>query len=265
MFRNRCFKEEPRCIARIVSRLFPVVLARAEGEVESPHTHTAETYTSGNANSNPINFEQLVAQARKEEKDKLYPRIKKLEDENAALLKSSNDSLLKIAALTQEIEKIKGEGAEKTSAEVKELEKKLAAAEKALEDLKKSAVDEEALRASIEKEYSVKLYIRDKVAENKDDILTILAEGITGSTEEEVDKAIQEAKEKTLSVKKDLGLVDESGNPVSTPQKKDKTAKVSNPNPAVGRADSELSIEYLRGLDPRSKEYAELRKKMGLR
>ena len=262
MFRNRCFKEEPRCIARIVNRLFPVVLAHAEGD--ETHTHT-ETVASGNANNTSINFEQLVAQARKEEKDKLYPRIKKLEDENAVLLKSSNDSLLKIAALTQEIEKIKGEGAEKTSAEVKELEKKLAAAEKALEDLKKSAVDEAALRASIEKEYSVKLYIRDKVAENKDDILAILAEGITGSTEEEVDKAIEAAKEKTLSVKKDLGLVDESGNPVSTPPKKDKPAKVSNPNPAMARVDSELSIEYLRGLDPRSKEYAELRKKMGLR
>jgi hypothetical protein len=48
--------------------------AYADGEDDDP--------PAGGKEKDPpqLNFEQLIANARKEEKDKLYPRIKKLED-----------------------------------------------------------------------------------------------------------------------------------------------------------------------------------------
>lgn len=259
MYQNRSFIGKKNFLKSLATnRLSPVITAYADDGEEKTVETTPPT----------INYENLVAQARKEEKDKLYPRIKKLEEENATLLKNSNDSLLKVAALTQELENARAEGSAKSSKEVEALNAKITELEAQLEEAKKSAVNEEEVRAKVEKEYAVKLYIRDKVAENKDSILTILAEDITGATEEEVDKAIEAAKEKTLAVKKDLGLVDEEGKPVSTPQKKDEKPSTKKPpvvNPPMEKGGSELSVDYIRGLDPRSPEYAEVRKKLGLR
>ena len=239
---------------RILGRL--VLSAHAEGEGDPDPNPTGETAPT-------VNFEQMIAQARKEEKDKLYPRIKKAEDENKTLTASVNKYLLENAALRDEIEKLKNNSG--NDSKIQELEAKISTLEEENKTLKETAPKEEDIRKKIEAEFEVKLYAQEQISANKDSIISILIPEITGKTKEEIDSAINSAKEKTKSIKKDLGLdVDDDDKSKKTPApQKQKKAPVAVP-PASPSGD-EFDAEYVRNLDPRSKEYAEFRKKMGLR
>ena len=214
-----------------------------------------------------INFEQAIAQARKEEKDKLYPRIKKAEDEVKSLTTSVNKYLLENAALKDELEKVKNQPADP---KIKELEDKVKTLEDENKTLKENAPNEEEIRQRVEAEYEVKLYAQEQINANKGSIISILIPEITGKTKEEIDSAIASAKEKTKTIKKDLGINveeeeeedDKKKNKTPSPNKQ-KKAPVANP--ASTEDGEEFDAEYIRNLDPRSKEYAEFRKKMGLR
>lgn len=230
--------------------------------------------SSQSAPQQEINFEQLIANARKEEKEKLYPRIRKLEDENKALVKSSNEALLKLAQVTGERDdyKSKLEKAEKAddSEEVKELKGKIATLEKDLEEAKKVEVpNEEELRTQIEQEfeqkYKVKEYKMNKLSENKGAILDVFVGEVSGDTEEEIDKSINSLIEKSNEVKKSLGLIDDDGNPIDNGTRNieidDKPPKVNPKNPS---GVEEFTSEYIRNLKPGTPEYTEFRKKLGL-
>lgn len=222
----------------------------------------------GNPQTPPsVNFEQMIAQARKEEKDKLYPRIKKAEDENKTLTASVNKYLLENAALKDELEKLKNNSGD--SAKIKELEEKIASLETENKTLKENAPNEDEIRKKIEAEFEVKMYAQEQINANKDSIISILIPEITGKTKEEIDSAIASAKEKTKTIKKDLGLdVDDEGDDKSKGKKTpapQKQKKAPASNPATDGDGEEFDAEYVRNLDPRSKEYAEFRKKMGLR
>src|SRR5699024_8250334 len=99
---------------------------------------------------------------------------------------------------------------------------------------------EDAIREQIRAEYEVKMYAKEQLAKHNDDILPIFTEEVKGVTREEVDAAIKAAVDKSTKVKKDLGLIDEEGNPVGVPKKKKKSggedtgeepSKKKNPNP----------------------------------
>lgn len=225
------------------------------------------TPTEGGEPTPGVNFEQMIAQARKEEKDKLYPRIKKAEDENKTLTASVNKYLLENAALKDELEKLKNKPND--DSKVKELEDKIKTLEDENKSLKENTPNEEEIRQKIEAEYEVKMYAQEQIASNKDSIISILIPEITGKTKEEIDSAIASAKEKTKSIKKDLGLdVDEGEGGDDKSKKKQpatKQKKAPAAAPAVDEGGEEFDAEYVRNLDPRSPEYAEFRKKMGLR
>lgn len=221
----------------------------------------------GNPQTPPsVNFEQMIAQARKEEKDKLYPRIKKAEEEVKTLTGSVNKYLLENAALKDELEKLKNNSGDATK--IKELEDKITALENENKTLKENTPNEDEIRQRIEAEFEVKMYAQEQITANKDSIISILIPEIIGNTKEEIDSAIASAKEKTKTIKRDLGLdVDDEGEDKSkekkTPAPKQKKAPASAP--AVDDSGDEFDAEYVRNLDPRSKEYAEFRKKMGLK
>ena len=223
----------------------------------------------GNPQNPPVNFEQMIAQARKEEKDKLYPRIKKAEEENKTLTASINKYLLENAALKDELEKLKNNSG--NDSKIKELEEKIATLENENKTLKENTPNEEEIRQRIEAEYEVKLYAQEQITANKDSIISILIPEITGKTKEEIDSAIASAKEKTKTIKKDLGLEVEDDDDDEGKSKKKKTPaptkqkKAPAAAPAVDDDGEEFDAEYVRNLDPRSKEYAEFRKKMGLK
>lgn len=221
----------------------------------------------------PVNFEEMIARVRREEKDKLYGRIKKLEDENATLRTSNNDYILKIAGYQTQVDKLTAdlEAAKKqdNEGEVKKLNDKIQSLTAELEEAKKNVPDEAAIRAQVEAEYEVKLYLKDKLAENSDKILPVFVEGVTGKTKEEIDASITAAVDKSTKTKKDLGLIDDDGNPVGGAKGKKKSDKTPKTNPPVVNPapvdTEEFDPDYVRNLDPRSPEYAEFRKKMGLR
>lgn len=242
----------------------------------------ADEGSTGDAtpNVNPapsLNFEQLIAQARKEEKDKLYPRIKKLEEENAAHVENINGYLIKIGDLTKAVENLtaengklkKGDGEE--SQEVKDLKSQLEALKAENETLKNSSTNESELRKQIEAEYEVKLYAKEQLAENKDAILSTFTAEVTGSTKEEVDEAVKRAIEKSLNIKKELGLVDDKGNQKKPAKNKSgdtntpTVPQAANPVENSGSTVVNYSAEYIRNLDPKSEEYKEFRKSLGLK
>ena len=57
----------------------------------------------------PVNFEQLIAKAREEEKNKLYPTIEKLKTENATYIQTHNEDLIAIGTKDKEIERLNSE------------------------------------------------------------------------------------------------------------------------------------------------------------
>lgn len=217
----------------------------------------------------PVNFEVAIAQARKEEKDKLYLKIKNLQEENKSLSTSVNKYVLENAALKEDIEKQKAAGVDVVK--YKQLEERVKTLEEENTSLKENTPKEEEIRNQIAAEYEVKMHIQQVIAENKDSVLGILVPSITGKTKEEVDAALESAKKQTLDTRKELGLVDDEGKPTKPGKKKteehqEKPPRVPAANPAVDSfKEEEFDADYVRNLDPRSPEYAEFRKKMGLR
>lgn len=247
--------------------------------VLTAHADEGDTTEGGNSDPKPsINYEQLISQARKEEKEKLYPRIKKLEEDNANLVKTGNDNLIKIGDLMKTIEtlqveikglKEKGEGED--SETVTKLKAEIEALKSDNEKLKSETPNEEEIRKQIEAEYEVKMYATEQQTANKDEILSSFLPEVVGKTKEEIDEAVKKAKEKTIAIKKDLGLVDEEGKPVDKfkPSKsnKEKTKTPPKTNPTYGDEHTAPTFdpEYIRNLDPASEEYKEFRKSLGLK
>lgn len=216
-----------------------------------------------------INYEDLIAKARKEEKDKQYKAIEKLKQQVATLTEQHNNDLLKIADLesqlkqanekltasnkgdSEEVATLKKEIADLNTAK-KELEDKVTAFE-ANKPVSREEVEAQ-VREELEAEYEVKNYKVTQLAEHKDDIL--VPELVFGSTKEEIDASIQKALERSAEIKKTLGIG-------SKPTKR--TPK-SPTNPSVSKVqDNDISLEYLASLDVSSPEYLEVRKKLGLR
>ena len=218
-----------------------------------------------------INYEDLIAKARKEEKEKQYKTIEKLKAQVNTLTEQHNGDLLKIADLEKQLqdanEKLTkaGSGDSEEVKTLKETIKNLTADKENLDKKvkeyeSKKPVDREEIvaevKAELEAEYEVKTYKATKMAELKDDIL--VPELVFGNSKEEIDASIQSALERSAEIKKNLGI--------STDKKQEKRTPKSPANPSVSRVqDTQVSIERLATLDVRSPEYAELRKQLGLR
>lgn len=239
-----------------------------ENDPDTDHV-TPSTEPSGGSPAPSLNLEEVISRVRREEKDKLYGKIKKLEEERNELRGKVNDYIMQIAQYQARLE-----DAEKKAdpAEVKKLQDQVEQLTKDLEEAKKSAPDEEELRKKIQAEFDVKLYAKEQLAEHED-ILSIFHDEVKGNTKEEVDASIAAAVEKSTKVKKDLGLVDDEGNPTDGKKKKKKkdegggTQRKDPPvaNPTSDNEEPGFDPDYIRNLDPRSDEYKEFRKKMGLR
>ena len=216
-----------------------------------------------------INYEDLIAKARKEEKEKQYKSIEKLKSQVNTLTEQHNNDLLKVADLEKKLQEANdkltkaGSG---DSEELKTLKESVKTLEKEKKDLEDKVKDFESkkpvsreeveaeVRAELEAEYEVKTYKATKMAELKDDIL--VPELVFGNTKEEIDSSIQSALERSAEIKKNLGIS----------EKHSKRTPKSPSNPSVNSVqDTEVSLEKLATMDVRSPEYAELRKQLGLK
>lgn len=212
------------------------------------------TEPQGTPSTPTVNYEDLIAKARQQEKAKLYPQITKLEEEKKSLVEKNNANLLIIGEKDAEISELKKQLAEaqKTSqkgASEKEqsLLSKVSELEKELADTKANICSREELENEIRAEYEVKLYREQKLREVGD---TIIPELITGATKEEIDASILVSQERFNQISnKILGGVQVPVGNVSTTSLNTK----------------ELKIEDITKIDPRSPEYAQLRAKLGLK
>lgn len=220
-----------------------------------------------------INYEDLIAKARKEEKDKQYNTINRLKNENATLTENHNKSLLKIGELETQISDLNkklntaSKGDIEAVVELKEQNSTLVREKEALEeklrnyegtDIPSEEDIEKRVRAELEEEYKVKTYKAEKMAELKGELL--VPELVMGTTIEEIDASIESALERSKEIKKSLGFKDGS---VKSPQRK-RTPKTTNPSVDQVQ-DKEYSAEYIASLDVTSPEYAEFRKHYGLK
>ena len=230
----------------------PVFAEEPQGTEPTPQGGQEPTEPQPQANT--VNFEDLIAKARQQEKAKLYPQIQKLQEQNNALTEKNNAHLLTIGekdARISELEKQLAESnnASKKGASEKEasLLSKIAELEKELTDIKANTVSREEIEAEIKAEYDVKLYREQKLREVGD---TVIPELITGTTIEEIDASIKVSQERYNQItSKFLGGVQ---------------VPVANVNTSSFQA-KDLKIEDIANLDPRSPEYAELRARLGLR
>lgn len=229
------------------------------------------TGEGGEVKTPTINYEDLIAKARKEEKDKQYKTIEKLKSQVDTLTEQHNSDLLKVADLEKKLQEANdkltkaGSG---DSEEVKTLKGTIKTLEKERDDLDKKVKEfegkkpvsreevEAEVRKELETEYEVKTYKATKMTEHKDDIL--VPELVFGNTKEEIDASIQSALERSNEIRKNLGI--------STDKKTEKRTPKSPANPSVSSVqDNQISLERLATLDVRSPEYAQLRKQLGLR
>lgn len=207
-----------------------------------------------------VNYEDLISKARKEEKDKLYPKIKDLETQVSTLTEKVNSHLLTIESKDREISDLQGElqkakdsKVESESESVKRLQSEVEKLQKELDGVEK--VDKSALEQEIEDrikaDYDMKVYRLEKLndPEIRDNIIPEL---VMGTTKEEIDSSIEKAKERYNEIVN--RVVDNA------------TSKVMDTNPNTARFDTkEYSINDLANLDPRSPEYKQIREKLGLR
>lgn len=215
-----------------------------------------------------INYEDLIAKARKEEKEKQYKVIERLKTQVNSLTEQHNSDLLKIGELEQKLTEAQqklttiGTGDSEEVKTLKEQIKTLTDEKSALEQKVKDSESnppvsreevEAEVRRELEAEYEVKTYKATKLAELKDEIL--VPELVFGDTKEAIDESITKALERSAEIKKSLGI---TGKQKRTPK--------SPSNPKVDRIqDTELSLDYIASLDVSSPEYLEVRKQLGLR
>ena len=240
-----------------VSKLLRCISITAKAEEGGVTTPTADPVATSTPNTTgtTINVEDLMAKARKEEKDKLYPRIEQLEKALDSMTKSNNENLIKVATLEKDLNDKESDSLTKLRKEVKDLKEKLKVVEE-------STVSEESIRAEIEKEYEVKFYKSEKLNELKDAILPTFTDLIDGKTVEEIDTNIEVAKTKTLETKKLLGLVDEEGNPIIK-DATNNTSKPKNMNPADTSFTENFNEENVRSMS--REDYAKWRESKGLK
>lgn len=220
-------------------------------------TQTTDPNASQSNNKPQINFEDLITRARKEEKDKLYPEIKQLKADKESLVQKNNALLISNGELKLEVENLKKQlanaGTPIESEVVKAKETEIKALQDELKELKETTVDRAVVEKEIEEklrtEYEVKLYRTEAISNLEKSGVGVIPELVMGTTKEEIDASLEASKNRYSEL---FGRTVSQSLPVSSPSTNQFLAKG-------------VSVEDLAKLDPRSMEYKELRKKLGLK
>lgn len=193
-----------------------------------------------------LNYEDLIAKARKEERDKLYGKIQSLKDELTKMTKKHNDSILLNAKKDNEISDLRSQLEKNETDVVKDLKSRIKELEEQVKGIIPAESIEKQLREELEAEYSVKEYRLQKLSD-----LTCAQEGfipelITGFTKEEIDASIEKSKQRYSQIINSKFV-----------------SSVQPTQPNSGKLNiTEIDLEEFSRLDPRTPEYAEMRKKI---
>lgn len=174
-----------------------------DGENVTPNQTTIPETTPAPApvvSAPPVNYEDLIAKAREQEKGKLYPEIEKLKGENVKLIEKNNSLLLTVGEKEQiqrELEKAisqletKVKQYEEEGKMSMEKDKTVEALQKEIEALKaENAKKDEEFKAFINKaEVASHMSAKIKEAQLDEDLIEL----VQGNTKEEVDASIAKA------------------------------------------------------------------------
>ena len=144
--------------------------------------------------------EDDIERARQQEKDKLYPRIEEMNSQLRQLQEERQQELAERQRLADEAEQAR-QAKEESEMEVRELLEKREQEMKAELAALSSRYDND--RAIFEKERALQeaeLYRRDRIAQEAENIMPELRDFIGGSTPEEIDAAIEDAKARTQAI-----------------------------------------------------------------
>lgn len=225
---------------------------------------TSSEPTGASVQATPqINYEQLVAQARKEEKDKLYPKINELKNTISERDKTINELMLTLGGKEAEIGTLKSEldkakSGVTNSEEVTNLQTTIAQLKKELEDSKKQCTN-------IELDY----YKKAKIAEAGGKLIPEL---VTGTTKEEIDQSVENSMKRYLEI---VGVASQVNPQPQVTQTEvasvnaDANAFLAGGiNPSTSHLNSTNLSDELASIDVRTvegrKRYAEIRKQLGL-
>lgn len=212
--------------------------------------------------SSTMNFEDLLTKVRREEKEKYYKKINKLQTEKEDLVKKHNASLLKIGELQTQLEEAKmNYNSDEANKKVKELEAQLEIANSKIKEYEENTVDIEAIKEEERKavteelttKFEVDVYKLKKLSDLEG---SIIPELVMGDTKEQIDSSIEIAKKRFEEIQ--ASIVSSRGQtlPSATPQ-----ASATN---AFGN-NATITMEEFAQLDPSSPEYAKFRSTLGFK
>lgn len=219
----------------------------------------------------PVSYEQLIARARQEEKDKLYPQLKAEKDKVADLTTKNNDLLVQVGTLKNEndvlkaqVEDLRNNKGANENAEIIKLKEELDKVKKEYKEFKAGVVDEATLRQQVEAEvkqqYEVEMYKVEKL--NSDEFKgQIIPELVSGDTKEAIDESLAKSKaryEELIGVKQQPQQQQQQTPQVGAVP----TMPVGNPN-TQSFISSTISAEDIRTMTP--EQWAEYRTKLGLK
>lgn len=249
----------------------------AGGTPASDKGGEGDNNTPSNTGESTLNYEDLIAKARKEEKDKQYKTIEGLKGQVNTLTTQHNNDLLRVAELEKQLgeanAKLSSAGSGDTEAiktlkaEIEGLQKDKAALEAKVKEFEGKTVPsrediEAEVRKQLEAEYEVKTYKAEQIAAHKDELL--VPELVFGDTKEAIDTSLKAALTRSAEIRKSLGLPEAGGKSGGEKQTQTRRQpKTPNPSASVMQTGG-ISIDTIAQMDVRSPEYAALRKQLGL-
>ena len=218
-----------------------------------------------------VSYEQLIARARQEEKDKLYPQLQAEKDKVKELIQKNNELLVKMGSLQNEydvvkaqLEDFKNNKGVNENAEITKLKAELDKVKKEYKEFKAGTVDEATLRQQVEAEvkqqYEVEMYKVEKL--NSDEFKgQIIPELVSGDTKEAIDESLAKSKaryEELIGVNRNQQQQPQQGQQLGAVP----TMPVGNPN-TQSFISATISAEEIQRMTP--EQWAEYRTKLGLK
>lgn len=240
-------------------------MSEAATETEPQETQGKPEGTSRYFSQEQVN--ELIENARKQEKDKLYPTISKA-DERSQAMQEELKELRKFQKQQEkaEAERLKAiEDAQKAKEEAEMSAKEFA--EKVRQENEQRVLElqqqQEQERALLKKELEfmqLQNYTQRRIAEEQDNIAPELLDFVTGNSQEEIEASIERVKAKTEAIvanMKQAGIRQRATMPGVAP-----AAGTNGVTPLDQQGERQLSAEDIAGMD--MSQFAELRQKIGM-
>lgn len=241
---KRGFNTKTNIVNKVIKGI--VFSAKAEELNETPQEEVKTTPV--------VNYEDLIAKARKEEKDKLYSQLQGKDSKINDLTEKNNSLLLGLSSKDEEIKALKNEIKGLKSANTKSENETIRGLEEeknnllaTIDQLKNEQVQVEEIENRIKNEYEVKLYRMEKLNSVGDEIISEL---VTGTTKEEIDASFEVAKAKYDSIREKY------------------VSKTTQSIPVANVDTSSLNVNSINATDiskMTASEWAEYRAKLGLK